>query len=176
MCLPQSALSGSSNLWKIRIHANTNHPTAMWVKSPLWTAEKTKLLRFSPSQPPCLSLLIPMSSSVMVKNEAPYAASRSFFLIEVSDFPWPHTCVKQMIMLLESFTVTLLRWIWAVLSHHANVAARKSLSPSPSSLGRTIFAVLQRKITRNRVIQLFIGECKLSLYYWNDCYYYLFWV
>lgn len=31
------------------------------------------------------------------------------FLIEVSDFPQLHTCVKQMIMLLESFTVTLRR-------------------------------------------------------------------
>lgn len=62
-----------------------------------------------------------------------------FFLIEVSDFPQPHTCVKQMIMLLESFTVTLLRWIWAALSHHANVAAQKKKKLSPSSLGRTIF-------------------------------------
>lgn len=70
--------------------------------------------------------LIPVSSSVMVKNEAPYTASCSFFfLIEVSDFPRPHTCVKQMIMLLESFTVTLLRWIWAALSHHANAATQK---------------------------------------------------
>lgn len=50
------------------------------------------------------------------------------FLIEVSDFPQLHTCVKQMIMLLESFTVTLRRWIWGALSHHANVAALKKTS------------------------------------------------
>ena len=57
------------------------------------------------------------------------------FLIEVSDFPWPHTCVKQMIMLLESFTVTLLRWICAALSHHANVAAQEKKESLPPLWG-----------------------------------------
>lgn len=47
--------------------------------------ENKVITPFSPASP-CVSLLIPVSSSVMVKNEAPYAASCSFFLIEVSDF------------------------------------------------------------------------------------------
>lgn len=120
-----------------------------------------------------LAPLILESSTPTVKNEAPYAASCSF-LIEVSDSSLPHTCVKQMIMLLESFTVTLLRWIWAAISHHANVAAQKRRSRSPPSLGRTIFASLQRKITRYLSIQLFICKCKLPLCYQHDCY--LLWV
>lgn len=51
------------------------------------------------------------------------------FLIEVSDFSQLHTCVKQMIMLLESFSMASPRWIWGALSHHANVTAHKNLPP-----------------------------------------------
>lgn len=44
------------------------------------------------------------------------------------------------------------------------------------SLGRTIFTALQRKIIHNRVIRVFIAECKLALYYQHDCKNYLLWV
>lgn len=113
--------------------------------APVNERENKVMMSLSP-QFPWLSPLIPASSCMMVKNEAPYAASCSF-LIEVSDFSRLHTCVKQMIMLLESFTVTLLRWIWAALSHHANVATQKNLFSSSLSLlsGENYFCNITKK-------------------------------
>lgn len=125
-----------------------------------------------------LSSFILMSSSVMVKDEAPYAARCSFFflffLIEVSDFPQLHTCVKQMIMLLESFTVTLRRWIWGALSHHANVAALKNLPPLDGTIFAAFFGGKRKRLAKTDWKHSSLVNVNSQPHYCRDCYYYLF--
>lgn len=118
----------ATNVSRIHVHTRTNHPTAASVQIASVNHGENKVIT-SLSLQATLSLL--SNSCVLQCDGKKWGSLRSelqLFLIEVSDFPRPHTCVKQMIMLLESFTVTLLRWIWAALSHHANVAVHKNLS------------------------------------------------
>lgn len=131
---------------------NSNHPAALSIISSVNCGEnKVITLSFG-----CLS-----NSYILQydgkKNEASYTASCSF-LNEMSDFSRLHTCVKRMMMLLKSFTVTLLWWIWGALSHHANVAVQK---PSFFSGENSFYSITKKDFLY--LTDLLIGGCKIPL-------------